>query len=326
MNILVTGATGFTGSHLVKRLLTAGHQVSCLVRPNSNYRHLEKIGCRILTGDIRDKAAVTPAAADAEIIFNIAAIFRTWGLQDNVYYQTHVDGVRNLLEGVTPGRIKRFIHCSTIGVHGDIKNPPANENSPFRPGDIYQKTKLEAEQLALDYYRNKNIPVVVIRPAGIYGPGDKRFLKLFRAIARRKFIMIGSGRTLWHPVYINDLVTAFELAMTAKNIEGKAFIIGGPKYLTLNELANHIADALNIPRPRLHIPAKPIQLAGSLCESVCKPFNIRPPLFRSRVDFFTKTRAFDISRAKQLLGYQPQYDIITGTRLTADWYRKHKLL
>lgn len=326
MHILITGATGFTGSHLAKRLALKGHKIRCLVRPSSNYTALEKAGYEITFGDIRNKTSVEKAVNGIDIIFNIAAIFRTWGLPDTVYYETHVEGTRNLLEAGLRNNIKRFIHCSTIGVHGSIKNPPGSENSPFNPGDAYQRTKLEAEQLALKYYREKKLPVVIIRPAGIYGPGDTRFVKLFRAIARRKFAMIGSGKTLWHPVYIDDLITGFALAMTQPNIEGNAFILGGPEYLTLNELAGYIASTLNVPSPKLHIPAKPIQFAGTVCELICKPFGINPPLFRSRVDFFTKTRAFSITKAKELLGYTPKCDIITGVKLTAQWYKENNLL
>jgi len=326
MKILVTGATGFTGSHLARRLVSKGHAVRCIVRPSSNYKVLENAGCEIFLGDIRDIASVEQAVSGTEIIFNIAAMFRTWGLPKSVYYETHVLGPKNLLDAGLKNNIKRFIHCSTIGVHSSIENPPGNENSPLKPSDIYQTTKLEGEQLVLKYFKEKNIPVVIIRPAGIYGPEDMRFVKLFRSIARKNFIMIGSGKTFWHPVYIDDLVTGFELAMTSPNIEGEAFILGGPEYLTLNELVKHIADALNVPHPKLHVPAKPIQIAGSLCEFLCKPFNIRPPIFRSRVDFFVKTRAFNISKAKQLLGYSPKYDIIQGVKLTAQWYKDNNLL
>lgn len=326
MHILITGATGFTGSHLAKKLISEGHKVRVLVRPKSKFSSLEKLGCEIALGDLRNKKSVSEAVKGVQIIFNIAAIFRTWGLPDSVYYETHVEGTRNLLDAGLENNIKRFIHCSTIGVHGDVKNPPANEDSPFNPGDTYQKTKLEAEQLALKYFKEKNAPVVIIRPAGIYGPGDKRFLKLFKPIARKKFFMVGNGRTLWHPVYIDDLIDAFILAMEKPKIEGQVFIIGGPEYLSLNELVKYIANAVNTPAPKIHIPAKPIQVAGSICEAICKPFKINPPLFRSRVDFFTKTRAFNISRAKQLLGYSPKYDIMTGTKLTAKWYKENGML
>jgi nucleoside-diphosphate-sugar epimerase len=326
MKILVTGATGFTGSNLAKKLISNGHKVRCLVRTSSNYKFLQEIGCEITIGDLRNRASVFEAAEGIEIIFNIAAIFRAWGLPDNVYYETHVEGTKNLIDASIENKIKRFIHCSTIGVHGSIKNPPGNEDSPFSPGDIYQKTKLQAEQLVINAFKEKNLPAVIIRPAGIYGPGDTRFLKLFRSIAKKRFLMIGTGKTFWHPVYIDDLIEGLELAMIKNNIEGQTFILGGPEYITLNELVKQIADSLNVPQPIFHIPAKPIQIAGSLCEYLCKPFNIRPPIFRSRVDFFIKNRAFNIEKAKHLLGYYPKYDIIKGIKLTTRWYKENNLL
>lgn len=325
MNILITGATGFTGSHLARHLASGGHKVRCLVRPSSNYLPLKEAGCEIIHGDVRDKSSVEKAINDMDIVYHIAAIFRTWGLPKNIYYETHVEGTRNLLEAGFKNNIKRFIHTSTIGVHGSIKDPPGDEESPFNPGDIYQRTKLEGELLSARYYKEKGLPVVIIRPTGIYGPGDMRFLKLFRAIARKRFIMIGNGKTLWHPVYIDDLITGFELAMTTPRIEGQAFIIGGPEYLTINKLVKHIADSLDTPYPKLYIPAMPVQIIGSFCELVCKPLGITPPIFRSRVDFFTKTRAFRITKARELLGYSPRYDIIKGVNITTQWYKEHNL-
>lgn len=326
MQTLITGATGFTGSHLAYRLILKGHNVTCLVRPTSNYTQLEKAGCKIIFGDVRDRLWIEKVINEIDIIFHLAAIFRTWGLPNRVYYETHVEGTRNLLEVGFKKNIKKFIHCSTIGVHGSIKNPPGNENSPFNPGDIYQRTKLEAEQLALKYYKEKNLPVVVIRPTGIYGPGDMRFLKLFSAIAKKRFIMIGNGKTLWHPVYIDDLITGFELAMNTPKIEGETFIIGGPEYLTINTLVTEIAKALGVSPPNLSIPAKPVQILGTICELIYKPFGINPPIFRSRVDFFTKNRDFSINKAREKIGYIPKYDIINGIRLTIEWYKTKGLI
>jgi len=326
MEILVTGATGFTGSHLAKRLISKGHKVRCLVRRSSNYSHLDEAGCVMFFGDLRDHVAVDAAVNGVDYIFNIAAVFRTWGLHDSVYYDTHVGGAKNLLESAKKHKIKRFIHCSTIGVHGSIQNPPGNEESPYNPGDIYQVTKLQAEQFVGNFCKDNNISYTIIRPAGIYGPEDLRFVKLFKSIARKRFLMIGNGETLWHPVYIDDLITGFELAMVAPGADRQTFILGGPEYLSLNALTHHIANELNVTIPKFHIPAKPIQTLGSICESMCRPFKIKPPLFRSRVDFFVKNRAFNISKAKQLLGYNPKYDIMTGIKLTVNWYSENSLL
>ncbi len=323
--VLITGGTGFTGSHLAKRLLEKGQDVAVLARPTSNTLSLKEMGARVVVGDIRNKGDVDGSVRDADIVFHIAAAFRQAGLSDKVYRDVNVGGTRNVLEAAAGYGVKKIVHCSTIGVHGGV-DVPVDEGGPFRPSDIYQETKLEAELLAMRYFKERDIPLVVIRPCGIYGPGDMRFLKLFRAIARGRFVMIGDGKTLWHPVYIDDLICGFELAAQKEGVSGEVFIIGGDRFLSLNELVSKIASALEVPSPRWHIPAAPVRMAAAACEGLFGIFGAEPPIYRRRVDFFTKSRAFDISKAGKMLGYRPAYDIDRGIRLTAQWYRERKLL
>lgn len=326
MKILVTGGTGFAGSHLVSRLLSEGKEVRVLVRPTSNFALLKELGVEIVLGDITDRNSVTKSLEGIDIVFHIAAAYRTAGIPDKVYWEVNVEGTRNVLEASTERGVKRFIHCSTIGVHGDVKEIPATELTPFNPGDVYQITKLEGEKLAIKFYREKGLPVVVIRPMSIYGPGDTRLLKLFKMVSKGKFIMLGDGNTLWHGVYIDDLVSGFKLAAEKNGVLGEAFIIGGDKYVTLNELVKKIANAFGVEVRQFHIPARPLQILGSLCESICIPLHIEPPIYRRRVDFFTKNRAFDISKAREKLGYQPKFNLELGIKLTVDWYKEKGFL
>lgn len=326
MIALVTGATGYTGSNLVRRLLKEGYRVRVLVRKREKAELLQEIGAELVIGDIRDESVVNEAVCGVDIVFHLVAVFRVAGLRDKDYRDIHVLGTKYILEAGLKYKVKRFIHCSTIGVHGGVKEIPADEESPFRPGDIYQLTKLEGEQLAIQFWKERGLPVVVVRPAGIYGPGEMRFLKLFRAVNRRIFIMIGNGNVYWHPIYIDDLIQGIMLSAKVPDIEGEVFILGGEKYITLNELVGSIAEALEINLRKLYIPAKPVQLLGSLCEICCKPFGIEPPIYRRRVDFFTKDRAFSIEKAKQKLGYQPKYNLLAGLKLTVNWYKENSLL
>jgi nucleoside-diphosphate-sugar epimerase len=214
------------------------------------------------------------------------------------------------------------VHTSTVGVHGDVKDPPADETARIAPGDIYQRTKAEAEALALDYHRTRGLPVVVLRPAAIYGPGETRLLKLFRAIARGRYAIVGSGRPFYHPVFIEDLLDGYELAVAKPDATGEAFIIGGPRYVSQAELAALIARHTGGRVLPLRIPAAPLQLLGDLCEAVCVPFGVEPPLHRRRVDFWTKSRAFTIDKARRVLGYAPRVDLDEGIARTAAWYRE----
>jgi nucleoside-diphosphate-sugar epimerase len=230
------------------------------------------------------------------------------------------------VEAAKQAGVRRLVHCSTGGVHGHIEHPPANEDAPFAPGDIYQETKLEAEQLAREFGRREGLEVSVVRPIGIYGPRDLRFLKMFRGIARGRFPMLGGGEVLYHLTFVSDLVRGFRLAADVPAAAGRTYIIGGPEYTTLNELVARIARVLGVRPPWIRLPAWPFWVAGALCEAVCVPLRVEPPLYRRRVDFYTKSRAFDTTRARTELGYRPDVSLDEGLRVTAAWYRERNLL
>jgi dihydroflavonol-4-reductase len=224
-----------------------------------------------------------------------------------------------VLEAAYRHGVGRTIHCSTIGVHGDTKEVPCNEDSPFNPGDIYQETKLEGELKARAAFEG-GLPGVIFRPAGIYGPGDLRFLKLFKSVHNRNFRMFGSGNTFWHPVYIADLIEGIDLCGKHPAALGRIYILAGRRYVTLNELVAEIAAAVGVPRPMGRLPYWPLLAGAITCEGLCRPFGINPPLHRRRVAFFVKNRAFAIERAKRELGYSPKVDLAEGVRRTAQWY------
>lgn len=169
-------------------------------------------------------------------------------------------------------------------------------------------------------------PATIFRSGAIYGPGDLRFLKLFRAIEKRRFIMLGRGEVFYHMTYIDDLVTWIQLCGTRPEALGQVFILAGSEYTTLNRLVALIAEVIGVLPPKWHIPVWPVYAAGAVCEWLCKPFGIEPPLYRRRVEFFEKSRAFDISKAKEQLGYEPKTDLLTGIRQTAMWYREQGFL
>jgi nucleoside-diphosphate-sugar epimerase len=326
MKALVTGGTGFTGSHLVRRLRQGGAFVRILARDPARCRDFQAIGVEIAGGDIRDPAVVDRATEGMEAVFHLAAAYRTAGLPDSDYRDIHVTGTQNVLASCLRHGVARVVHCSTVGVHGHVETPPATEESPFHPGDIYQATKLEGERKAVAFGRESGLPVTIIRPCAIYGPGDMRLLKLFRIASRRVKWLLGDGRVFYHMVYVDDLSEAFLLAAIRENVAGETFIIGGPEVLSLNQLVDLIADELGATGRTVHLPVAPFRILAGLCERLCAPFNIPPPIYRRRVDFFTKSRSFDIRRATTLLGYAPSVGIREGVRRTADWYRKRGLL
>ena len=321
MRVLVTGATGFTGGHLARTLAAQGHTVRALVRDPSRARDLQPSGVEIVTGDVRDGAALRSACAGVEVVYHIAAIYRQAALRDEEYRAVNATAVGHVIEAAASCGTRRVVHCSTVGVHGDVEHPPAAEDAPLRPGDVYQRTKLEGEHVAREAAAKTGVEVVIVRPTGIYGPGDRRLLKLFRGVARRRFVVLGSGRIYYHLTYIDDLVEGFRLCGTVPRAAGQTYILAGGEVTTLNELAAIIADEARVPSPSLHLPVWPFWLAGAACEALCAPFGIEPPLYRRRVDFFTKSRAFDITRARLELGFNPMVGLREGVRRTLAWYR-----
>lgn len=330
MRVLVTGATGFTGGHLAATLARRGHDVRALVRSKSLARFaasdLPLTGVVPAEGDLGTPEALARACAGVEVVYHIAATYREAGQPDAAYRAINVDGTRHLLEAAHAAGVRRVVHCSTGGVHGHIAHPPANEDAPFNPGDVYQDTKLEAEQLARRYGVDHGLDVVVARPIGIHGPGDTRFLKMFRGLARGRFPLLGPCTAFYHLTYIDDLVDGFQLCGEVPAARGRTYILAGERYTTLNELVALVADELGVAAPRLHLPVWPVWTAGLICELVCVPLRIEPPLYRRRVDFYTKSRAFDITRARAELGYRPAVDLRTGIQRTIAWYRAQGLL
>ena len=322
MRVALTGASGYTGGRLLEALRERGDEVAVLVRPESVSERLRARASRVVPGRLGDPSAASRLVEGADAVLHVAAVYRTAGHPDAYYREVNVVGTERLLEAAARAGVRRFVHTSTVGVHGHVEHPPADENAPFAPGDIYQATKAEAETLALDFHRKRGLPVAVVRPGAIYGPGETRFLKLFRAIARSRYAIVGTGRTFYHPVYIDDLVSGFLLALERPEAAGEAFLVCGPSYVSQSDLAALVARHTGGRVLPFRIPARPIQWAGDLVEAICVPLGLEPPLHRRRVDFWTKSRAFTIDKARRLLGYAPQVDLDEGIRRTAASYRE----
>jgi dihydroflavonol-4-reductase len=317
VRVLVTGATGFTGGHLARTLASRGYAVRALVRGDRVVGdHIETV-----QGDLRDPESIRRAAAGVDVIYNIAALYRQAGLRDEVYRSVNAEAVGTIIDAAASAGVRRVVHCSTVGVHGDIEHPPANEDAPFRPGDIYQETKLEGERIARARAQQTGVEIVIARPSGIHGPGDRRLLKLFRGIARRRFVIFGNGRIFYHLTYIDDVVEGLRLCGEVPGAAGRTYIIAGADVHTLDDVADIVAQEAGVPPPRLHLPAWPLWMAGAACEAICSPLGLSPPLYRRRVEFFTKSRAFDITRARTELGFAPAVGLREGIRRTLAWYR-----
>jgi len=320
--VLVTGGLGFLGSHLSSQLARSGKDVRILARKGSPVPQdlNEK---NIVWGDIRDKDIVERAVDGVDKVVHLVSNFRKGGSDTKEAYAINVEGTENVLQAAYKEGVQRLVHCSTIGVHGSVKEIPATEETPYNPGDLYQETKLIAEKRVWKFYRETGLPISVIRPISMFGPGDLRMLKLFKMIKQGKFVVVGDGSAFFQPAYIDDVVAGFMLCLDQEKAVGEVFIIGGDEYVPLKELFAIIADELEVSPPGLRVPLAPVLLLATLCEKICVPLGIEPPLHRRRVSFFQNNRAFSVEKAKKLLGYQPRVSLREGIRKTIQWYEEH---
>lgn len=327
MRVLVTGGTGFTGTALVRRLLADGHSVVALdYKEGIASNQLRERGAEVVIGSVTDKEAVRAAVRGAEVVHHLAAAFRELDVSEQHYHDVNVGGTRNVLEAAVEAGVRKVVYCSTCGVHGNIANPPADEQAPIEPADYYQRTKYEAEPL-VRAFAARGLRATILRPAAIYGPGDpERFFMIFKRVAKGTFPMFGSGKTLYHPLYVDNLVDAFVAAMDPDAGNGEAYLIADEHYVEIEELVKAVARALGVDVAVPHYPLWPLVAAGHVCEKVCRPFGIAPPIFPRRVDWYRQNRAFDISKARRDLGYAPRVGLDEGLLRTAQWYRSEGYL
>jgi len=326
ISIAITGATGFLGSHLTEKLISEGHKVSILAREKKKAQRFEENAQKTVIADITDRRALDELVTGVDVVVHLVSNFRTASGPPESYENINVVGARVALQAAEAAGVKRFIYCSTIGVHGNVASTPANEDSPFNPGDLYQVTKLNAEKIVSEAIGKSSMEIVIIRPCSMYGPGDMRMLKMFKMLAKRTFLLVGPCKENFHAVYIDDIVDGFMRAIKTPGIDGETFIVGGESYLPLKDYIKMAAKAVGSPMPWLRFPYGPFYVVALVCEGICIPFGIEPPLHRRRVRFYKNNRAFSIDKARNILGYEPKIGLEEGMRRTVQWYRENGYL
>jgi len=319
LKALVTGGTGFIGSHLISYLLNKKARVKILVRKPDIAQKLFGKKVQLIQGDILDRPSLREAVNDVDVVFHLAAALGATPISHKEFFRVNAQGTENILKVCRKSGISRFVYCSTVAVSGDIKNPPANEEAPYNPDEIYEKSKCRGEEIALEFAR-KGLTVVVARPTWVYGPRDTRTLKLFRAIRRRRFIIAGKGTNLQHPVYVKDVAQGLYLCAQRDILKGEVFILGGNEFITVGQLINKIASLLGVELPSVKLPLWTLRPFGWIMGWSGKLLGFEPPLSPSKIAFFAKNRAYDISKAKRELGYRPKVNLERGLRQTLGWY------
>jgi dihydroflavonol-4-reductase len=323
MEVLITGGTGFIGSRLALQCLEKGYAVRVLGQENTaaeaeNKRLLEDRGAQVTVTSVTQRAQLFEVLHGVDLVYHLAAAQHEANVPDQRFWEVNVTGTKNILEASVKAGVKRFVHGSTIGVYGAALEGCLDEHSPVQPDNIYGVTKLEGERLTLSF--REQLPVVVIRISETYGPGDRRLLKLFKGIQKRVFFIIGSGKNIHHPIYIDDLIEGFLRAATAEQALGHIFVLAGRESLTTAAMVETIAKQLGTQIPAFHLPLTVFLVAALILETICRPMAIQPPLHRRRLDFFRKDFLFSQERSRQILGFMPRVSFAQGVAETAKWY------
>lgn len=326
MRVLVTGATGFLGTSLVHRLLSDGVRVRVLARSPMKVKASAEQGAEVVVGDITDKGALRTAVDAVAVVYHLAGKLLIPGVPAEEYRKTHVEGTKLLLACCREqSTLERFVHCSTTGVLGITGDQPADESAPFRPTNIYEATKAEAELAVRDTWQ-VGFPAVIVRPGLVYGPGDLHLLGFFRSILRHQFRPIGRRPVWLHPIYIDDMTEALVRCAQHPAAVGECFHIAGQEAVALAGLAATIAEAGGTSLPPGHIPlaaARTMAMVGDWL-----PANLKrsAPLTRTRLDFLTHSRVYSVAKVQRLLDFAAATDLSTGIARSMAWYRQQGYL
>ena len=257
-------------------------------------------------------------------VIHLAAAYRQAGRSDDYHRRVHVESTEHLARAAAAQpSFARFLLVSTVGVHGHVAEGLADETAPFAPGDAYQRTKAEAETWLREFARGAGLPFSIVRPCAIYGPGDTRLLKVFKMANWGVFPILGRGRHLYHLIHVDDLAEILLLSVTHPLALGEAFIAGNDTPIGLERMVEVIGATLGRRVRFVRLPVAPFFALADVTEAVCRPLGLDPPIYRRRVAFFTKDRAFDTSKLRQRLGYVCRYSNEDGLADTARWYAEH---
>jgi nucleoside-diphosphate-sugar epimerase len=327
MRLLVTGGTGFIGSHLAEQGRRLGAEVVVLGladRPEerANVELLRRQGVEVVSGSITDPDLCGQAVRGATHVFHLAVAMREGAKSDEFFESVNLDGTRHLLEAAARGRVRRFVYCSTIGIYGHRAPGITREGSPLAPGNIYERTKVSAERLVRELGAARGLPYTILRPADVYGPRDQRLLKLFKGVSAGRFPFFGSGEGRRHMIYVDDVVSGFFRACESDGALGESFILAGPKACTLRDLVAEVQAATGSRRYGIRLPLKPMLGVAGVVEDVSRKLGVEPPIYRRRMDFFWSDSEFDTTRARQGLDWAPRVDLPEGIRRTLEDYRR----
>lgn len=325
---LITGATGFVGSHLADAAAARGFAVRALARPTADLTHLKSLDAEIIPGDLSDPDAVRRAVQGADVVVHSAAKVGDWGPVED-YRAVNVEGLRHLLDAVkAAGTVKRVVIISSLGVYAARHHYGTDEAEPLPDNHIdgYTQTKVEAEKLTLEYVRRDGLPVTILRPGFVYGPRDRTVLpRLVHRLKERSIVYIAKGRYALNTTYVTNIADAVFLAAENPKAVGEVFNLTDGEFVSKRQFFEAIADGLNLPRPRGSIPVFLARFLANWRERVFRRKNKpHPPrITQASLKFAGLNLDFSIAKARTVLGYSPKVGFAEGMAAALDWYKKN---
>jgi 2-alkyl-3-oxoalkanoate reductase len=324
-HVLITGATGFLGMHVVKANLNKGNKVRALVLPNDPaLAELEKYPIEVVSGDIRNYDEVRRAISnDIDIVFHCAAFVSDWGKRE-IFEQVMINGTENVCKACTEANVSRLVKISTNDVFGLDESRVMDERSPLTPwNEPYPDTKLAAEEVAWSYYKTYKLPVTMVYPCWIFGPGDKTFVPhLADALLKGEMVFFRKDAIVW-PTYVENLVDLLMLIAVDERAIGNGYLVHDGESTTLEEFTNSVARAIGAKEVRLHIPYGLAYFVAILMEFFGKLFGRkeRPLLTTYTVKNLGSRLRFSIAKAEKELGWKPEISYREGFRRTMEWLK-----
>ncbi|MBP9021305.1 MAG: NAD-dependent epimerase/dehydratase family protein [Syntrophobacterales bacterium] len=325
MKTLITGATGFVGSAVLRKLVSVGHDVRALVRPQSDRRNLLELPIEIVHGDLRDRSSLEKAVKGCSVLFHVAADYRFWVPRPDELYEVNVTGSRNIVLAAADAGVERIVYTSSVAVLGSNKDEsPADEETPVTLAHMighYKRSKFLAEAEIRELVKSRGLPVVIVNPSTVVGPRDIK-----PTPSGRMIIDAASGRmpayvdTGLNFVHVEDVAEGHLLALERGRV-GERYILGGAN-LTLKEALSEIASIAGRKPPRIRLPHNLVLVVAAIAEAWSKVSGKEPWVNLTSVRLARKKMYFSTEKAQRELGYRPR-SIRDAFHDAIDWYRRH---
>ena len=326
MKVLVTGATGFIGSHVVEALLQRGDQVRCLIRDPNHLKWLRGLPVEVVQGNCNDKNSLKDAVTAVDQLFHLAGV--TKAVDEKTYFEVNAYGTQNLVRACLEHNpsLQKFIHLSSLAAAGPCQNGGQKKETDLcNPVSPYGQSKRMGEDLALAHAHE--LPLLILRPSAVYGPRDRDLYTLFKLLSKKIKPCFYTREQRISLCFVEDIVRAILLASETKEGSGDIFFLSDGRDYRMEEVSDIFASAMGVNPVCIRVPEWMMYAVASLSEYFSKLTGKPALLNRGKIEeMVQKNWVCDITKAKMVLGFNPQVSLVEGARLTFEWYKKESWL